>query len=172
VTKQSWIIRSIFSALVINVGLTAYANPPPDADGKFRDWFHSLKIPGSPLGCCTVADCRMVEARWNGQTQQYEARVIREVFSDALRHSPLYQNDDEAYQAAKKIWMRDWTANYGDAAEVWIEIPEARINRAPNPTGHSVLCWSVFSPAFNGVFCFVPFSAEHNDYAGHTRTYV
>jgi len=119
-----------------------------------------------------MADCRMVEARWDAKTQHYEARVIRDVFSAALRHSPLYQNDDEAYQAARKIWMTNWTRNYGEAAEVWIEIPEARINRAQNPTGRSVLCWSVFSPVFNGVFCFVPFSAAVNDHAERTGIYV
>jgi hypothetical protein len=42
-------------------------------------------------------------------------------------------------------------------AEAWIEIPDARINQASNPTGRAVLCWSTFYPDFNGVFCFIPF---------------
>ena len=171
-TKLRWIVSPVWFAAAINIGLTAYANPPPDADDKFRDWFRSLKIPGSPLGCCTMADCRMVEARWNAKTQHYEARVIRDVFSNALRRSPLYQDDDRAYQVARKTWMSNWFASFGEAAEVWIEIPEARINRSQNPTGHSVLCWSIFYPVFNGVFCFVPFSAAANDRAEQTGTYV
>ena len=34
--------------------------------------------------CCTVADCRMVDAIWNDRTQHYEARVMREKFSNSL----------------------------------------------------------------------------------------
>ena len=32
-----------------------------------------------------------------------------------------------------------------------------------NPTGHAVLCWSVFNSEFNGVYCFVPFTAAFNE---------
>jgi hypothetical protein len=42
---------------------------------------------------------------------------------------------------------------------VWIEIPDRKINAVQNPTGHAVLCWSVFNGESNGVYCFVPFTA-------------
>ena len=99
----------------------------------------------------------MVESRWNSQTQHYEARVVREVFSNALGKSPLYESDVAAFQKAQRIWVSKWIAAYGDVAEAWIEIPEARINLTNNPTGHAVLCWSTFYPDFNGVFCFIPY---------------
>lgn len=99
----------------------------------------------------------MVESRWNGWTQHYEAKVIREIFSNALQNSPLYVKDMAAYQTAKQIWISKWIAAFGDVPDTWIEIPEARINPTYNPTGRAVLCWSTFYPDFNGVFCFVPY---------------
>ena len=101
----------------------------------------------------------MVKSRWNSQTQHYEARVARDVFSNALEKSPLYKKDLVAFRTAKQIWLSKWLASFGDVAEAWIEIPEARINRTNNPTGRAVLCWSTFYPDFNGVFCFIPFQA-------------
>ena len=137
--------------------LATSAVPPPDADGRFRDWFHSLRVPGSSTPCCTVADCRMVASRWNVLTQHYEASVIREVFSNALRASPLYEQDTAAFRVAQRIWLDRWNAAYGDVPEIWIEIPEARVNPASNPTGRAVLCRLTFYPDFNGVFCFIPY---------------
>lgn len=101
----------------------------------------------------------MVESRWNSHTRHYEARVVREVFSNALRSSPLYETGPVAFQKAQRIWISKWIAAYGDVPATWIEIPEARINPTDNPTGHAVLCWSTFNPYFNGVFCFIPFLA-------------
>lgn len=152
-------IVSLVGALLI--GMHAYAAPPPDASGKYSRWFQSLTVPGNPnLGCCTSADCRMVDSRWNAETQRHEARVIREVFSNALRNSVLYVDDPEAFQVAKRIWISKWIDRFGDIPEVWIEIPEARINHTSNPTGRAVLCWSITAHHhFNGVFCFVPFMA-------------
>jgi hypothetical protein len=71
----------------------------------------------------------------------------------------LYERDLANYEKAKLIWIRNWIARFGDSSEAWIEIPEAKVNHVPNPTGHSVLCWSTFYPDFNGVFCFIPYQA-------------
>src|SRR5689334_780969 len=107
------------------------AAPPPDASGQYRDWFRSLTIPGSTnTPCCTVADCRMVDSRWNNQTRRYEARVVREVFSNALRNSPLYESDATAFRKAQGVWISKWIAAHGDVPDAWIEIPEARVNLA------------------------------------------
>ncbi|HEY7578144.1 MAG TPA: hypothetical protein VH855_11165 [Acetobacteraceae bacterium] len=165
--------RLVSLIVVFHVGASAFAAPPPEADGRFRDWFRSLTLPGSPnVKCCSIADCRMVEARWNQQTQHYEAKVLREAFSNALQHSPLYQGDNEAFQAAREIWLRNWIVNYGDTPEIWIEIPESRVNQVHNPTGRAVLCWSIFYGDFNGVFCFVPFSAAENEGADRAEAQV
>ena len=128
-------MRFIWLLGLLHFAMSAHAAPPPDASGRYHDWFRSLTVPGLSTACCTVADCRMVESRWNGRTQHYEAKVVRDAFSNALRNSPLYEKDPEA----------------------WIEIPDARIDQANNPTGRAVLCWSTFYPDFNGVFCFIPF---------------
>jgi hypothetical protein len=146
----------LFAALPVAV--SAHAAPPPDATGQYHDWFSSLTVPGSPTTpCCSVADCRMVDSRWNDQTQRYEARVVREVFSNALRNSVLYQANFADYEKARNIWIRNWTIRFGDIPEAWIEIPETRVNPVPNPTGRAILCWSTFYTDFNGVFCFVPY---------------
>jgi hypothetical protein len=100
----------------------------------------------------------MVEARWIDQTQHFEARVTRENFSRRLQSPILSSEDDEAFQAANDAWIRRWIAKYGDNPDVWIEIPNSKINVVQNPTGHAVLCWSVFNSEFNGVYCFVPFT--------------
>jgi hypothetical protein len=102
----------------------------------------------------------MVDARWNDPVQLYEAKVIREEFSNALLHSPLYENNPSASQKLMQAWTDRWSARFGDATEVWIEVPARRVNHVDNPTGHAVLCWQVFNPEFGGVLCFVPFSAS------------
>ena len=79
-------MRLVWLVMASLIGVSAYATPPRDATGQFRDWFRDLTVPGVPgAPCCTVADCRMVDARWNDQTQHHEARVDSEVFSGALR---------------------------------------------------------------------------------------
>jgi hypothetical protein len=151
-------MRSIRLLAALQIAAAAHAAPPPDADGRYHDWFRNLTVPGSSnTPCCTVADCRMVDARWNDRTQHYEARVIRHVFSNALRNSPLYENDAAAFQKAQQIWISKWINSFGDIPEAWIEVPDVRVNQTVNPTGHAVLCWSTFYPDFNGVFCFIPF---------------
>jgi hypothetical protein len=151
-------LMALLAVLLIIV--SARAAPPPDASGQYRDWFRSLTIPGSSgVACCSAADCRMVEARWNERTQHYEARVVREVFSAALRNSSLYQSDLAALEAAQRIWISKWIRAHGDVPEAWIEIPHAKVIPTHNPTGRAVLCFSTFYPDFNGVFCFVPYLA-------------
>jgi hypothetical protein len=59
--------------------------------------------------------------------------------------------------------MKRWISRHGDSPDVWIEVPEARVNPVQNPIGHAALCWSLFNSEFNGVYCFVPFTAAFND---------
>lgn len=121
--------------------MSAAAAPPPDSDGRFREWFRGLSMTESPgVMCCTVADCRIVDSRWNIQTQRYEAKVSPQAFRNGLRIATISQEDDEAAQAATRAWMRRWIARFGNGNEVWIEIPESRLNLIENPTGRAVLC--------------------------------
>ena len=151
-------MRFIWFLALLHIGMSARAAPPPDASGQFSDWFRSLMVPGIPgAPCCTMADCRMVEARWNGRTQHYEARLTLERFSTTARKETSSRESEEAYQTASSAWMQQWLRRYGDNSDVWIEIPEARVNAVQNPTGHAVLCWSLFNVEFNGVFCFIPY---------------
>jgi len=79
------------------------------------------------------------------------------VFGNAPRSSALHEGAAAANEKAIYVWMWNWTSRFGDSPEVWIQIPEAKISHVPNPTGHSVLCWSAFRPDFNGVLCFIPY---------------
>src|SRR5215472_2834626 len=116
-------MRIVWLVSMLLIGAQALAAPPPDATGSYSNWFQSLTVPGVPnLGCCTAADCRMVDSRWNTETQRYEARVIREVFSNALKYSVLYVDNPEGLEAAKRIWARNWIDRFGDTPEAWIEI--------------------------------------------------
>jgi hypothetical protein len=99
----------------------------------------------------------MVESRWNDQTAHFEAKVIRDVFGNA---PPRTSGDSAAREKARYVWMWNWIAKFGDKPEIWIEIPEAKVNHASNPTGHAVLCWSAFPSNFNGVFCFIPYQGS------------
>jgi hypothetical protein len=114
----------------------------------------------------------MVDHRWNDQIQRYEARVTPQAFSPAPGKPAISQADNEAVQIARTAWMQRWAARYGDSQEVWIDIPISRVNPIENPTGHAVLCWSIFNSAFNGVYCFVPFSAAENLYVERANDYV
>jgi hypothetical protein len=152
-------MRRIWYSAMFLISMSVYAAPPPDSDGRFRDWFRSLRIPGSPdTMCCTVADCRMAEARWNDQTQHFEARVTRERFGIGLQSPVLSPEVNEALEAAKDAWIQRWIAKFGDKPDAWIEIPDRKINAVQNPTGRAVLCWSLFNSESNGVYCFVPFT--------------
>ena len=152
-------MRFIWLLGALHFAMSAHAAAPPDASGQYRDWFRGLTVPGSTTTCCTVADCRMVESRWNDQTQHYEAKVMRDVFSNALRNSPLYERDPAAFQSARQIWLSKWITSFGDISEAWIEVPDARVVPTHNPTGRAVLCFSTFYKDFNGVFCFIPYLA-------------
>jgi hypothetical protein len=153
-------MRYIWYGGIFFVSISLHAAPPPDSDGKFRDWFRSLRVPNSPKTmCCTIADCRMVEARWNDGTQHFEARVTRERFSRGLQNPIANPESDEAFQTARDAWIRRWIARFGDKPDVWIEIPDHKTNPIQNPTGHAVLCWSVFNEESNGVYCFVPYNS-------------
>jgi hypothetical protein len=159
--SQRWTIRrgimryNIWLVVVLlRASMPAYGAPPPDATGQFHEWFRGLTVPGSPgTACCGVADCRMVESRWNDQTRHFEAKMNRDVFGNSSGIS----GDSEARQRARYVWMWNWIARFGDKPEIWVEIPEAKVSPASNPTGHAVLCWSTFNPNSNGVLCFVPY---------------
>lgn len=60
---------------------TARAEAPPGADPALAPWFHSLKIPGTSVGCCDEADCRPVDAR-KMRDGHWQAFVDKKTFGD------------------------------------------------------------------------------------------
>ena len=59
---------------------TAHAEPPAGSDGSLAPWFHSLTVPGSGYGCCSMADCRPVEYRMTDD--HFEAYIDRKSFGE------------------------------------------------------------------------------------------
>ena len=153
----------------VHIGVSAFGAPPPNPTGQFHDWFQSLRVPGSGIMCCSAADCRLVDARWNDRTQHFEAKVMREEFSNALQYSPLVSRNPDRLEKDKREWLGRWIANYGNVTEILIEIPETKIIRTDNPTGRAVLCWSPDYEKFDGVFCFVPYLGAFNESADRIR---
>jgi hypothetical protein len=51
-------------ALLLCLPPSAKAAPPPGADpnSPIAKWFEQLKQPGTQIGCCSIADCRPVDA--------------------------------------------------------------------------------------------------------------
>lgn len=52
---------------------SALGRPPEGADMTLAPWFGSLKQPGTGMSCCSMADCRPVDFRIQGN--RYEAYV-------------------------------------------------------------------------------------------------
>ena len=51
----------------------ARGTPPEHTDPALAPWFRSLQQPNTGVSCCSIADCRAVEYRINGD--HYEAFV-------------------------------------------------------------------------------------------------
>jgi hypothetical protein len=67
-SRPSSAIRAVGFTAPLLLGTTTKvdAAPPPNASGQYHDWFRSLTGPGTTYTpCCSIADCRMVESRWN-----------------------------------------------------------------------------------------------------------
>src|SRR6185437_7141339 len=59
----------ILGVIFLVIGISrALAAPPQgyDPNSPTAQWYRSLRLPGATMGCCSMADCRPVEARTNG----------------------------------------------------------------------------------------------------------
>lgn len=101
-----------------------------DADPELRAWYQSLKQPDVPaISCCGEADSYWCDEGARGQ------QVI----------CTINDNRDDA------ALMRKHVPN-----GTVIEIPQHKINKDPNPTGHAV----VFLSMAGYVWCFVGISGS------------
>ncbi|HEX5318043.1 MAG TPA: hypothetical protein VFW46_02740 [Stellaceae bacterium] len=70
-------------AAAMLITIPAVAAPPSgaDPDSPMAQWYHSLKAPDIGGSCCSIADCRPVEARqvgdhWEVLTEEGWLRVL------------------------------------------------------------------------------------------------
>ena len=61
------------AAALCCIARLALAAPPPDADPSLAPWFNDLRQPWTHALCCSMADCRPVNSRLNGD--HYEALI-------------------------------------------------------------------------------------------------
>lgn len=80
--NKDWVIWAIWLILAIWVGgvliAVAYAQPPENADPALAPWYQGLKQPPNGSPCCSISDCRPVEARTIGN--HYEILIQRPTF--------------------------------------------------------------------------------------------
>jgi hypothetical protein len=107
----------IFVVLLAMAGMaTARASPAPgapSADPSTAEWYRSLVINGGSTSCCAEADCRHTLVQWREDGRPY-------------------------------AWIGRGADQFGDAApDAWQWIPPQAIqDRADNPTGRPVVCFS------------------------------
>ena len=58
--RYLWVLGLGAAVLVCSAALGA---PPENADPALAPWFRSLAQPGTGISCCSIADCRPVDAR-------------------------------------------------------------------------------------------------------------
>ena len=58
--RRLWLVGV---GVAVLVGSAALARPPENADPALAPWFKSLAQPGTGVSCCSIADCRPVDAR-------------------------------------------------------------------------------------------------------------
>lgn len=51
------------TAALMLIASAAVGAPPENADPTLAPWFRSLAQPGTGISCCSLADCRPVDAR-------------------------------------------------------------------------------------------------------------
>jgi len=56
------------AGLILISAAPALAAPPENPDPALRRWFEGLRQPGTGAPCCSLSDCRRVEAR-KGDTE-------------------------------------------------------------------------------------------------------
>jgi hypothetical protein len=96
-------------------------------DPEIQTWYRTLMMPDAPaVSCCGEADAYWADS-FEVQDGKYVA-IITDDRPDAPRHRPH-----------RPVGQR-------------IVIPNHKINRQPNPTGHGVL----FIGANGGIYCYVP----------------
>ncbi len=57
-------LRLAAAAALVVLASSAHARPPAGGgDPALAPWFEDLRQPGTGRSCCSIADCRMVDAR-------------------------------------------------------------------------------------------------------------
>lgn len=58
--RYLWLVV-LGAAILVNSAV--FGAPPENADPALAPWFRSLAQPGTGISCCSIADCRPVDAR-------------------------------------------------------------------------------------------------------------
>lgn len=70
---RNWLLSGLLA--LASIGMAA-ARPPAHYDPALHQWFESLRQPGSGIGCCSEADCKiMAPGDWRQIGDGYQIRV-------------------------------------------------------------------------------------------------
>lgn len=99
---------SILCALLLLGASPGWGAPPENADGRYSEWFRSLKQPGTGTSCCDLSDCRGVSIRVGAEG--YEALLtpadfpVAESRWVAIPQDKILQGKDNPLGRAVLCW--------------------------------------------------------------------
>ena len=130
-TKATWLAVIVMSALLIwmysiNFAIAKDSGQWSNVDPELKKWYSELQQPdNAPASCCGEAD-----AYWCDGLHVRDGKTFCVITDDrdniALRRTPVPIGTE-------------------------IEIPDRKLNKDPNPTGHAI----VFLSAAQMVYCYV-----------------
>lgn len=98
-----WVVKAaLIAGLLVWAVPTALAAPPEGADPTLAPWYQSLRDPQTGGGCCSIADCRPVEYRIDGD--RYEV-LWEEKWRPVPPEKVLQQTDNPTGRAVACVYQ-------------------------------------------------------------------
>jgi|LNFM01.2.fsa_nt_gb hypothetical protein len=60
--QPAWILP-VMTILMLTIGGMSSRVGAQEQQQSVRDWFQSLRVPGTPISCCDESDCKRTKAR-------------------------------------------------------------------------------------------------------------
>lgn len=94
-------IKLLFTAIIL-------AAPPPNPDPTLAPFYQGLRQPGTTNSCCSIADCRTVQYRTQGD--HFEIFISKKTFTDGT---------DEWVPVPKEVVLPPQTNPTGEGVACW-----------------------------------------------------
>jgi len=99
------VIRAFILAATLAFPMPLAAAPPDGADpsSPLGIWYRSLKVPGTGQSCCSVSDCRPVDAAWI-EGDHWRARIGDAVIDIPASRVLRRENLDGRGILCRSVW--------------------------------------------------------------------